>query len=92
MPDLTVLEDETGKNGKCGGSALWRMTETLLVVTFPFLILRLADFPRVPATQIWQHDLERTPSIGRKRLNLLPKKPKSNLIVHQIAALGTEGP
>ena len=28
----------------------------LSVVTFPFLIIRLADFPRVPATQIWQHD------------------------------------
>jgi hypothetical protein len=50
------------------------MTETLSVVTFPFVILRLADFPACPPLKFGSTILGRTPSIGRKRPNLLPKK------------------
>jgi hypothetical protein len=53
---------------------LWTMTETLSVVTFPSLILRLADFPAWPLLKFGSTILERTPSVGRQRPNLLPKK------------------
>src|SRR5260370_42188970 len=68
------VERGDGKKGNWGGSALGTRTKPFGVFTFPFQILPLTVSPPCPPLKFGSTILERTPSIGRKRRNLLPKK------------------